>query len=131
VPTPPLRCEGFTLLEVLVALAVLAVALAAAIKAGSENTANAAYLRDRTHAHWVAMNTVADWQLRGAWPHAGTSTGYATLSGREWRWSATVRNTPDASVRRVDVRVAPREGGEPLATLTAFLGDPGMQADRQ
>ncbi len=58
------RHRGFTLLEVLVALAVLAIAMAALIKTGGENTRSAAYLRDKTLAQWVAMNVIAEQRLK-------------------------------------------------------------------
>ena len=55
--------RGFTLLEVLVALAVIAIALASIIKAVGTGAANASYLRDKTFAHWVAANRLAQMQI--------------------------------------------------------------------
>jgi general secretion pathway protein I len=129
VPRFPSRARGFTLLEVLVALAVLAVALSALVKAGSENAASTAYLRDKTLAQWVALNAVTDWQVRDEWPATGKREGFATMAGEEWEWVLIVSQTPDPSVRRLDAEVRHAQWGtEALARVTAFLGEPRTEA---
>ena len=83
---------GFTLLEVLVALAVLATALAAAIRVGSEAADNTVHLRERTYAGWVAENQLA--RVRsGMEPLEGVAsrTGRAELGGMEWDWELEAR----------------------------------------
>lgn len=120
-----MRAAGFTLLEVLVALAIVAIALSALIKAGTENAANAAYLREKTFAHWVALNAVTELQVRNAWPAPGKLEGTAAMADREWDWSAAVETTVDTTVRRMTVEVRPRDGrGQPLARLVSFLQQP-------
>lgn len=117
--------RGFTLLEVMVALAVLAIALAALIKGVSANVDNQAYLRDRTLAHWVGMNKVAEFHARREWPGAGTRAGTALMAERVWQWKALVATTPDPNVRRLDVEVrASAAAKQPLVTLTGYLGKP-------
>jgi general secretion pathway protein I len=119
------RQRGFTLLEVLVALAILAIALGALLKTGASNTANAVYLRDKTIAHFVAMNQVTEIQLDTGWAGVGTRRGKAEMAGREWQWTARVSETFDENVRRVDVEVrAEDERDAPLDTVTAFLPRP-------
>lgn len=119
------RLAGFTLVEILVALAVLAIAVAAVVTAVSDNVSNAAYLRDRTLAHWVAMNKVAEMQVSGDWPEAGTKHGESLMASQNWSWQITVSNTDDSDVRRLDVDVyADREHKNVLATLVAYLGRP-------
>ncbi len=100
------RSEGFTLLEVLVALAVIALAMGVAIKAGADNAANAGYLRDKTFAHWVALNKVTELRLEAAWPATGKRAGTEELADRRWRWQAVIEKTFDDDVRRVEVSVA-------------------------
>lgn len=117
---------GFTLVEVLIALAVLAVAMAAAVRVGAGTAGNQAYLRDRTFAHWVAMNEMARLHLAAEWPGLGTREGEAMLGDRSWHWRMSVIDTPDARIRRADVEVRMRrEDAEPLARLAGFVGEPG------
>jgi len=106
------RARGFTLLEVMVALAVLAVALGALIKAGSEAAANGASLRDRTYAHYVAQNLLADAELAESWPATGNRTGTVELGGQRWSWSLLVDKTADEDIRRLEVAVRLADGPE-------------------
>jgi len=123
------RAAGFTLVEILVALAILAIAVAAVVTAVSANVSNAAYLRDRTLAHWVAMNKVTEMQGSGDWPEAGTKHGESLMASQKWSWQITVSNTDDSDVRRLDVDVyADREHKDVLATLVAYLGRPKKTA---
>ena len=117
---------GFTLVEVLVALAVLAFALAALIKGGGEHAANAAYLRDRTLAGWVASNRLTELRLAAQWPATGKDDGRVTLATREWVWRTQVKKTPDKDIRRVDVEVAAADDDITLARMSAFLGNPAI-----
>ena len=119
------RGAGFTLVEILVALAVLAIAVAAVVTAVSGHVSNAAYLRDRTLAHWVAMNKVTELQVGGDWPEPGTQEGDSLMATQEWAWQVKVSNTDDADVRRLDVKVfAGKDHKEPVATMVAYLGRP-------
>lgn len=119
--------RGFTLLEVLVALAVLAIAMAALIKVASENAENARYLRDRTLAHWVALNVLTDIQVRENWLPLGKQQGTSLMGDREWFWTVTVTKTVDEELRRLDVQVYDqREAQESLAIVTGFIGLPSV-----
>jgi general secretion pathway protein I len=120
------RSGGFTLLEVLVALAVLALTMGAVIKAVGGYTANQAYLRDRTLATWVARNVLVEQQVEDAWPSVGELKGTSETGGREWRWLGTVSQTDEEDLRRLDVEVRPidAEDAEPIAVLSGFLRRP-------
>lgn len=118
------RQRGFTLMEVLVALAVLAIALGAIIKAAGEGVTNIGRLRDQTLASWVALNRINSTLLDDAWPAEGRSGGVAEMAGREWRWEMTVSTTADEDLRRLDVSVRDQDERPPLAILTAFMGRP-------
>lgn len=119
------RARGFTLLEILVALAVIALALAAIVGETAQRLSNAARLNDSTLAHWVAMNRVAEQQLSTAWPTAGITTGTVELAGREWFWTLKVSDTEDADVRRLDVEVrTDKDGGKSRASVIAYLERP-------
>jgi len=117
---------GFTLLEVLVALGVLALTMGAVIKAVGGYTANQAYLRDRTLAVWVARNVLVEQQLENAWPKVGEFKGTTEMGKREWRWLARVTQTEEAELRRLDVEVQTIDADteQPLAVLSGFLRQP-------
>jgi general secretion pathway protein I len=124
-PPNPVCVRGFTLLEVMVALAVIAVALGAGMSAISGNVRNAAGLQQRTYAHWVAMNKLAEVQVKQQWPAIRTTRGSALLARHEWFWTLKVGKTPNRLIRRVDVMVRLQENDEsPLVTLTGFIGQP-------
>jgi len=120
------QVTGFTLLEVLVALAVLALTMGAVIKAVGDYTGNQAYLRDRTLAVWVARNVLAEQQLESAWPGVGEIKGNSDMGGREWSWLVTVTQTEEEELRRLDVKVhmIDDDDSEPLAVLSGFLWQP-------
>lgn len=118
-------CRGFTLLEVLVALAVIAFALAAAASAVSGSAHNASGLQQRTYAHWVAMNKMTELHVEKKWPAIRTTKGSTLMARHEWFWSVKVSKTPNNFIRRVDVRVRTEEDDKsPLVTLTGFVGQP-------
>jgi len=123
------RCSaaGFTLLEVLVALAVLALSMGAVIKATSDYTNNQSYLRDRTMALWVARNVLVQFQVDREWPDVGERKGTQEMGSREWRWLAVTSQTDEEELRRLDVEVFPIESEDddlPLSVLSGFLVRP-------
>lgn len=117
------RPTGFTLLEVLVALAVLALALAAAVSAAAAYVGNQAYLQERTLAHWVARNVLAELQLEIPWPGTGERSDTVRMADLDWKWQATINATPEKDMRRVTLKVWLGEDDErePLAGFDGFL----------
>lgn len=118
------RAKGFTLIEVLVAVAVLAIAMAAVIGAMARQAGNAGYLKQKTVAMWVAHNRLAELQLQREKPDTGRSDGKVEMGGIEWRWDVAVVKTQDARLLRVDIEVrgpgqTEQEGA--LAQLSGFL----------
>jgi general secretion pathway protein I len=115
--------QGFTLLEVLVALAVIAIGLAAVMKVSIENAENARYLRDKTLAHWVAMNVLTEIQIREESPKLDEGT--AMMAAREWVWVLKVSETMDKDLRRLDIEVYYNsKEEEPIAVLVGFITMP-------
>ncbi|TLY61079.1 MAG: type II secretion system protein GspI, partial [Gammaproteobacteria bacterium] len=86
---------GFTLIEVLVALAIVAIGMAAVLGALSSAANTTAYLRDKTFAEWVALNQIATLRLKmqTAPPATGNTAGEVDFAGRSWHWRQEVSAT--------------------------------------
>lgn len=124
----PDRQRGFTLAEVLVATAVVALAMGALLKGGGDAAAVSNGLRDRTYAQWVAANRLAELQLQADWPSLGDQRGSDDLAGREWFWEQTVSRFEVDDIRRVEIAVLAAEGSEhALARLSALIGNPSLR----
>jgi general secretion pathway protein I len=97
--------RAFTLIEVMVALAIVSVALLAALRAAGQGTGNVGELRTRLLAGWVAENVLAEHRARGDWLPLGIQRGTQYQSGIEFRWREEVTPLPSPLFRRVDVFV--------------------------
>lgn len=115
--------RAFTLLEVLVALAVLALALGALVRAGGEQARSLDHLRTRSFAEWVAADQLARARLAETWPDTGTRRGVTHMGERQWHWRQSVSPTEDEDIRRIEiaVRLEP-ESDTPITTLAGFVG---------
>ena len=123
--------RGFTLFEVLVALAIVSIALLAALRAAGQGTSNVADLRTRLLAEWVAQNVIAEQQALGEWPPTGLQEGEATQGGLPFRWREEIVSTPNAAFRRINVRVtASADDARTLARMTGFLVNPAVSKSR-
>ncbi len=118
--------QGFTLLEVLVALAILAIVMGALIKVTDSYAFNAGYLQQKTLAQWIAENKAIEYQLQQQFPPVGNNEGQTEMARVEWQWRVRVSNTEDRRLRRLDISVALKEGDldNPITTLVAFVGQP-------
>jgi general secretion pathway protein I len=122
-----LGANGFTLIEMVVAVAILAMAMAAILSGMARYADNTAHLRERTVALWIAHNRLTEIELQPTWPDVGRSDGEVQFGGQKWRWEAEVQGTTDDRLRRIDIRIlSPQRDGD-AASLSAFLADTGRQ----
>jgi general secretion pathway protein I len=116
------RRSGFTLIEVLVALAIVSIALMSALRAAGQGTNNVGELRARLLAGWVAENLLAEHRARRDWLPLGIQRGTEREGGLDFAWREEVITTPNSAFRRLDVRVfASTEESHSLAHLAGFL----------
>lgn len=115
---------GFTLIEVLAALVIVSLGMLGVITAVGQTASNSTYLREKTIAHWVAMNRLTEARLQPAAPKVDKSSDEVEMAGRRWRWTMNVTQTPVETIRRIDVSVRPLEADEDssLASVTGFYG---------
>ncbi|HWN39433.1 MAG TPA: type II secretion system minor pseudopilin GspI [Gammaproteobacteria bacterium] len=100
------RSSGFTLIEVLVALAVIALGLTAVIKALGDYTDATNYTRQKTLASWIATNKLTEISVAPAWPSIGDYDEDVEFARQQWRCAIEVSETPVTNLRRVDVSVS-------------------------
>ena len=110
-------------MEVLVALAVLAIAMAALVESAGSFTSNQAYLENKTFAHWVALNQMAVLQTTDE-QALGMQEGEEEMAGRTWSWSALLSTTPDPDVMKAEVTVKQENSEAVLASLTGYVEAP-------
>ena len=117
--------SGFTLIEVLVALAIISIALLASLRVAGGTTNNVGELRARLLANWVAENVLAEQRARGTWLPLGMQRGIQRQASMEFTWREDITTTPNARFRRVDIRVfvAPEET-HALVHLVGFMVQP-------
>ncbi len=116
--------RGFTLLEVLVALAVVAVALTALVRAATLGASALEHERLNTLGTFVAQNAISELRLRGGLPSPGQSEGAERQGPFRLRWIMTISSTEDPGIRRADVAVLTMgDAAEPVTTLSGFIGD--------
>ena len=113
---------GFTLLEVLIALAILAIAMAAVARASMQMTDSSNELKRRLLANWVADNRLAEHMARSEWPPVGLSNGVEEQAGLSLRWEENVSNSPNVAFRRVEIKVYAGADKQSLAQIVGYLG---------
>lgn len=101
------RARGFTLLEVLIALAIVALSAGALLGAVTSSASNVIYLKQKTLAEWVALNRLTEIRIAVDMPSTGKRKGSSTMGGMRWEWEEEVIELPIEGSFRVDVRAHP------------------------
>jgi general secretion pathway protein I len=116
--------SGFTLIEMLVALAIFSLAALALLRLGGATATNSASLADQAIAQTVARNLAVETLTDPQPPAFGASQGDAVNAGRRWRWTRTVSRSPEARIQQIEILVQPEAGGPGRASLTIFRRGP-------
>lgn len=112
--------RGFTLIEVLIALAVIAISLGAILSTSGSQANQATYLKHKTIAHWVAMNELTKLQIEKTFPDIGEMTGSTEMIRNEWYWKRNTLKTEDDNARQVEFQVYSDKNRE--KNLTRLIG---------
>jgi general secretion pathway protein I len=116
-----LAIAGFTLIEVLLALAIITIALTALLKASAQNVANTQRIKEKTLSHWIAMQAVAMIQLGliEVNPHQDV-TQVTSMLGQRWYWRAKINPAALKSIQQITITVSKRQVGPFSEPLIAF-----------
>ncbi len=133
--SPTTRCNrrarnklaGFTLLEAMIALVIVALAMMAVNTQLNGYVVSTAFIEQKTLASWIAANILTDLSVAPQWPALGETEGEVEFAQRQWIWRAEVSETPVENLRRVDVTVFRVLADSPelqIHTLSGFLEPP-------
>ncbi len=115
--------RGFTLVEVMVALVVVALSLTGIAVVLGNMLSNASWLKESTYASWIAQNKIVELRAANEYPNTDETSGNVTYANSEWTWRAVVTETGIENLWRVDVSVS-RPNGDNIRTVTGFIGEP-------
>jgi len=114
--------QGFTLLEVMLAMAVFAIAGLSLLSAAGNNARNMGHLENKMFANWVASNQLVAVNLDKKWPPKNNVKGEVELAGRQWFWLQKAIKTTDKDMRAIIVEVRLNEDENlPLTSLTTYI----------
>ena len=118
------EARGFTLIEVVVAMAILGIGMLAVFKTIGDTVHNVDELRDRSFAEWIADNRLTEIRISGEMPSVDETAGEVEFAGRQWHWLTKVSQTQVQGLRRIDVAVRRDEDPEnsSIVTVSGFVG---------
>ena len=120
-----IKLAGFTLLEAMIALAIVALGMMAVNTQLNRYVLSTAYIEQKTLASWIASNILTEFSVRSQWPPLGETEGDVEFAQRQWIWRAEVSATPIDNLRRVDVTIFLDDDPEAqIHTMSGFLEPP-------
>lgn len=118
------RCRGFTLIEVMVALSIVALSLTAVAASMGQMIDAANTMRERTYASWIAQNKITEMRLSPEFPEVSSSSGEVDYANMTWAWQAQVSATGVEDLYRIDVSVSLPGSEDIIRTVIGFVGPP-------
>lgn len=116
-----MKIKGFTLIEVLLALVILAISLTALLKVTGQNINNTNRIKEKSIKHWVAMQAVASIQLKTVPVTLNQTTTQATkMLGQTWYWRAQLSPTPVKTMQQINITVSKNQTGPFTDLLVAY-----------
>ena len=120
--------QGFTLIEVLVAMTIIAVGVSALVASAGSSAWRADYLREREFGRWVVSNRLAELQALPDWPDVGTTNTEVEMGRFEWFVRTRTQAVADEDLRRVDVEVRrDKDADSYVYTVSGFVGNPAIR----
>jgi general secretion pathway protein I len=116
--------DGFTLVEVMVALTIVAFSLTAIAASMNQMIDAANAMRERTYASWIGLNKIAELRLANVTPEVSSTSGEVDYANAQWTWRAVVSETGIESFYRVDISVSLAGSDYNIRTVTGFIGEP-------
>ncbi|MBX2878812.1 MAG: type II secretion system minor pseudopilin GspI [Granulosicoccus sp.] len=119
---------GFTLVEILVAMTIIAVGVSALVSSAGASAWRAEQLREREFGRWVSSNVLTELQVRPAWPDVGTTNTEVEMGDSLWYVRTVTQKVADPDLRRVDVQVRrDKDADNYVYVVTGFVGNPSLR----
>jgi len=119
-----MRQHGFTLVEVMVALSIVALSLMGIAASMNQMIDAANTMRERTYASWIAQNKIAELRLANAQAEVSSTSGEIDYANTTWVWSADISETGIEGFFRIDVAISLAGSEYIIRTVTGFIGEP-------
>lgn len=117
---PRKKGKGFTLIEVMVALTIIAISLSALLSTSGTQANSASYLKQKTLAHWVAVNELTQIRIAKEFPDVGDKKGETTMASNDWYWIRTTKKTEDDNARQITFTLYSDKGR--TQNITSLIG---------
>ncbi len=118
--------RGFTLIEVMVAMVIVAVSLSAVLASVSKQLHDATAITERTYASWIAQNKIAEIRLTNVLPEVSSNDEEVQYAGLEWLLKTTISATDVENLFRIDVEVSFLDQEGVIRSVSGFVGEPSI-----